>query len=194
MTRILALLLILLAPPALLAAEGRATILHVHSEVRDGRLFADVDLSLSLSETHREALRNGVILSVALRTDILQPRRLLWPRRLAEAERQFRIEYHALSQTYLVHDEVERETWAFANLRGALEAIGRVRAWPLATVDQLPEGTTLEGRTRVFLEVNQLPLPLRLKALTHEDWQFESPWFLWVPRLSTPGPTRSGAS
>ncbi|MFP4154107.1 MAG: DUF4390 domain-containing protein [Halothiobacillaceae bacterium] len=173
-----------LLPPAAVA-ESRATILHVHSEVRDDRLFADVDFSLSLSEAHREALRNGVILSISLRTDLLQPRQLLWPRTLAGAERLFRIEYHALSETYLVHDESERETWAFANLRNALETIGRVRAWPVAEVAMLPPREPLEGRTRVFLQVNRLPLPIRLKALTHEDWQLESPWFLWIPRLGS---------
>ncbi|HHO81793.1 MAG TPA: DUF4390 domain-containing protein, partial [Halothiobacillus sp.] len=124
---LLALLVLGLSPAQ---ATGQAAVLYVHSEVREDVLYVDVDLRIRLSDTHIEALQNGVPLSVSLQTVISEPRDWLWAHTVAEGHRHYRIEYHALSETYLIHDELSRETLTFGNLTNALESISRVRAWP----------------------------------------------------------------
>jgi len=185
MRRLIAMLALLLGLlPAFTPAwadDGQAQIVHVHSEVREQTLFADINLRIRLSPTQKEALHNGVILSLRLETEIQRPRTLLWAASVAESRRHFRLEYHALSETYLVHDELERETWTFGSLASALEAIGQVRAWPVARADELEDEGRLLGRSRMRLDVHRLPLPLRLTALTQDDWALQSEWFLWEP-------------
>ncbi|HHO82040.1 MAG TPA: DUF4390 domain-containing protein [Halothiobacillus sp.] len=175
---LLALLVLGLSPAQ---ATGQATVLYVHSEVREDVLYVDVDLQIRLSDTHVEALQNGVQLSVSLQTVISEPRDWLWAHTVAEDRRHYRIEYHALSETYLIHDELLRETLTFSNLTNALESISRVRAWPVAHIEQLKHRDRLVARTRFTLDVNRLPLPLRLQALTDENWILTSEWFLWEP-------------
>jgi len=192
---LLALLVLDLSPAQ---ATGQATVLYVHSEVREDALYVDVNLRIRLSDTHVEALQNGVPLSVSLQTVISEPRDWLWAHTVAKDRRHYRIEYHALSETYLIHDELSRETLTFGNLTNALESISRVRAWPVAHIEHLKHRDRLVARTRFTLDVNRLPLPLRLQALTDENWALTSEWFLWEPstkpRAAGPQPVMTGGA
>ena len=168
--------------PALLAAQaawGGARVVDVHAEVRDGVVFVDADLAISPSAEVIEAMRNSIALHLVVEARIAEPREWLWDRRLAGGERHLRLEYHALSQTWMVTDVTARETHTFSDLAGAVDSLSRIRAWRLADWDRLADRKRLLGRMRVRLEVNKLPLPLRVPALMDPAWDMNSDWFLW---------------
>ncbi|MFP4639661.1 MAG: DUF4390 domain-containing protein [Guyparkeria sp.] len=172
----------LLLPVLLLgqAAWGGARVVDVHAEVRDGVVFLDADLAISPSQEVIEAMRNSIALNLVLEADIAEPREWLWDRRLASGKRRLKLEYHALSQTWMVTDFAARETHTFTDLSGAVASLSRIRAWRLARWEQLDgRGRRLLGRMRIRLEVNKLPLPLRVPALINPAWDLDSDWFLW---------------
>ncbi|MGM0516467.1 MAG: DUF4390 domain-containing protein [Pseudomonadota bacterium] len=168
--------------PALLIGQpawGDARVVDVHAEVRDGAVFVDADLAISPSAQVIEAMRNSIALRLVVEASVSQPREWLWDRKLAEGERHLRLEYHALSRTWMVTDLTVRETHTFSDLAGAVDSLSRIRAWRLADWKRLEGSDRLLGRMRVRLEVNKLPLPLRVPALLDPAWDLNSDWFLW---------------
>ncbi len=168
---------------ALLLATGpihaEARVIDVHAEVREGVVFVDADLALSLHSEVIEAMRNSIALNLVVEARIAAPREWLWDRNLVTERRHLRLEYHALSRTWVVTDFTARETHTFTDLAGAVESLSRVRAWRLGPWESLADERRLLGKLRVRLDVNKLPLPLRVPALFDDAWDINSEWFLW---------------
>ncbi len=161
------------------AAWGGSRVVDVHAEVRDGVVFVDADLVISPSQEVIDAMRNSIALNLVIEADIAEPREWLWDRRLASDARRLKLEYHALSRTWMVTDFAARETHTFTDLSGAVDSLSRIRAWRLTRWERLEGRDRLLGRLRVRLQVNKLPLPLRVPALIDPAWDLDSDWFLW---------------
>ncbi|KTG16924.1 MULTISPECIES: DUF4390 domain-containing protein [unclassified Guyparkeria] len=164
--------------PGLAGAETR--VIDVHAEVREGTVFLDADLEMHLDAEVIDALRNSIALNFVVEAELVAPREWLWDRRLLGGERALRLEYHALSRTWMVTDLTARETHTFSRLAGAVESLSRIRAWRLGASEALAGESRILGKLRVRLDVNKLPLPLRVPALVREDWDLGSDWFLWA--------------
>jgi len=173
-------LLLLLAQGALASS---AQITNAHAEIRENVVYLDVDLQISFDAEMIEAMRNAIPLNLTLQAVIDEPRDWWLARTVASDDRHYRLEYHALSQTWLVTDVLEHEARSYSTLDGALRALQQVRAWPISSVKRLAGQAHLVGRVRMVLDVNKLPLPLRFPALFDARWALNSEWFLWsVPR------------
>lgn len=159
--------------------QADARVIDVHAEVREDALFLDADLELSLDGEVIEALRNSIALPLVVEAEIVRPREWLWDRSLLSDRRRLRLEYHALSRTWMVTDFHARETHTFSRLDDAVESLARVRAWRLGDWAPLAGTPRLLGKLRVRLDVNKLPLPLRVPALFDDHWDLDSDWFLW---------------
>ncbi|MFP4462840.1 MAG: DUF4390 domain-containing protein [Guyparkeria sp.] len=156
-----------------------ARVIDVHAEVREDSLFLDANLELSLGDEVIDALRNSIALNLLVEAEIVEPREWLWDRALLNDRRRLRLEYHALSRTWMVTDFHARETHTFSQLADAVESLSRVRAWRLGNWASLADRPRLLGKLRVTLDVNKLPLPLRVPALFDDNWDLDSDWFLW---------------
>lgn len=174
---LLLMLVIGLGGSAGLHADAR--VIDVHAEVREESVFLDANLELSLGSEVIEALRNSIAVNLIVEAEIAEPREWLWDRRLLSDRRRLRLEYHALSRTWVVTDYHTRETHTFSELVGAVESLSRVRAWRLGPWAPLADKSRLLGKLRVTLDVNKLPLPLRVPALFDDNWDLDSDWFLW---------------
>lgn len=173
-------LLLLLAQGALASS---AKITNAHAEIRENVVYLDVDLQISFDAEMIEAMRNAIPLNLTLQAVIDEPRDWWLARTVAADDRHYRLEYHALSQTWLVTDVLEHEARSYSTLDGALRALQRVRAWPISSAKRLAGQAHLVGRVRMVLDVNKLPLPLRFPALFDARWALNSEWFFWsVPQ------------
>ncbi len=159
--------------------QADARVINVHAEVREDGLFLDADLELSLGSDVIDALRNSIALNLIVEAEIAEPREWLWDRPLLGDRRRLRLEYHALSRTWMVTDLHARETHTFSQLADAVDSLSRVRAWRLGDWSPLADKPRLLGKLRVKLDVNKLPLPLRVPALFDDKWDLDSDWFLW---------------
>lgn len=173
------LLVLLIGLGGTVGLQADARVIDVHAEVREDSLFLDADLEISLGSEVIEALRNSIALNLVVEAEIAEPREWLWDRRLLGDRRRLRLEYHALSRTWMVTDFHARETHTFSELAGAVESLSRIRAWRLGAWAPLADKPRLLGKLRVTLDVNKLPLPLRVPALFDQEWDLDSDWFLW---------------
>ncbi|MFW6020495.1 MAG: DUF4390 domain-containing protein [Guyparkeria sp.] len=173
------LLLVVVGLGGMSGLHADARVIDVHAEVREDSLFLDADLELSLGDEVIDALRNSIALNLLVEAEIAEPREWLWDRALLNDRRRLRLEYHALSRTWMVTDFHARETHTFSDLAGAVESLSSVRAWRLGPWAPLADEPRLLGKLRVTLDVNKLPLPLRVPALFDQEWDLDSDWFLW---------------
>lgn len=65
---------------------------------------------------------------------------------------------------------------SFSSLQEALQAMGRVRAWPFIEQMRLQAGQGYELRLRMRLDASQLPRPLQIPGISQRDWSIEGTW------------------
>ena len=141
------------------------------------RVGARIDFNLN--ETLRDALQNGVPLVLELRIEVIHEREWLWPERVAYLRQRFRLEYHALTQLYLVRNFSTGVQYSFRDLSEALEYVGDVYDLPLIDANLLKPDQTYQVRMRADLEIESLPTPVRLWAYLGSDWNLQSDWYQW---------------
>lgn len=134
-------------------------------------------LDFELSEEAIKALEHGVALDIVIETEVIEQRRWLWDRTLAEYKERYSIERQALSKQYVViHKQQQR---AFLSLDEALQYIGTIRDYPLLQANELETGKRYRGRLRAWLDIESLPAPMRPAAHISSQWHIASAWHEW---------------
>jgi hypothetical protein len=141
------------------------------------RIGAHVDFDFN--ETLHDALLNGVPLLIELRMEVLQDREWLWSETVAELRQRFKLEYHALSRTYLVSNFSTGVKRSFRAMKDALAYAGDVYDLPLIDAQLLEPEQHYSVRMRADIDVEALPTPVRAWAYLGSEWSLKSKWFEW---------------
>lgn len=169
--------LLLTLPTSLMAADFR--ISDVTVRLHDQVYLLNANLHYDFSEEALGALQNGVPLTILIAIDIEQPRRWLWNETLASLEQGLRLQYHALSDQYVLQNLNSGARYAFHSRRAALEAMGYLRDFPLLDQTLLNHGVEYLVRLQARLDIESLPSPLRPIAYITPAWRLKSDWYRW---------------
>ena len=167
------------APPVAYDDPGHFEVREARTELRDGVYLLSAEIDYRLSTEAREALHAGVPLVIRLDVEIIDPRRWWFDNDAAELRQSYQLEYHALSERYLVLNVNSGEQTSFGSLSTALRSLGTVRRFPLIDAPVLEEGRGYDVRLRAVLDEEQFPGPLRLLAFWRRDWSIASDWYRW---------------
>jgi hypothetical protein len=170
------------APPVLVTQQPDPGYFEVRSamvELRDGVYFLNAVIDYRLSTEARDALHSGVPLGIRLDVEISHPRRWWFDNDNATLRQSYQLEYHALSERYIVLNVNSGDQASFGSLGGALEYLGRVERFPLIDAALLEPGRSYDVRLRAVLDEEQFPGPLRLLAFWRRDWSIASEWYRW---------------
>ena len=181
---VIALVLGALALAALPAAAqeedpGRFEVRSASVELDAGVYYLDAWLEYRLSTEARQALDSGVPLTIDIEVEFLRSRRFWFDDSEAGLRQTYELQYHALSERYLVLNRNAGEQSSFANLFSALNFLGRVNALPLIDKALLEPGELYEIRVRTSLSTEDFPGPLRLLTFWRRDWSLRSEWYSW---------------
>lgn len=153
--------------------------------------FADLDLNLSddeqsllldgqitfnFSKAALEALENGLPLGVETEVIVRPSGKWYWPRAIINLSYKLEIQYHALSQHYLVRAIGDEYPRAFLTLSSALEALGMIDQLALIELQKLNPDEQYEVGVRSVLDSESLPIPLRPLTYLSDDWRLRSDW------------------
>lgn len=157
-----------------------------HFEVRTASVerIADVYylnawIEFRLSTEARTALQSGLPITIQLQVQLLHVRRFWFDAQKASLSQKYQLEYHALSERYIVRNLNSGDQSSFATLFSALNFLGRVNRLPLIDASLLDPKTRYDIRLRAVLDTAQLPGPLRLLAFWRRDWSIASSWYQW---------------
>ncbi len=177
-----ALLVVLLVLVAAAAAAqdrdpGHFEIRKAAVERQDGVYYLNAWMQLRLSTEAREALRSGVPLTIRLDVELLHHRRFWVDGEDAVLRQRYQLDYHALTERYVVSNLNSGDQTSFANVYSALNSLARVDMLPLIDAPLLAHDRRSYVRVRVALDSDRFPGPLRLLAFWRRDWSIESDWY-----------------
>jgi hypothetical protein len=136
-------------------------------------------LEYQFTEAVLSALDNGVLLTLVLDIEVYSPSRYLWDEVIATLEQRYEIQYHALSEQYLLRNLNSGSQFAYSSLGSALETIGKIERLPILDAHLLEKNEHYKVRVRSRLDLDSLPVPLQLKAYVSSDWWLSSGWYSW---------------
>jgi hypothetical protein len=169
---------LLLAGGALHADEG-IEVRQASTRLQAGVWFLDADITYVLSEPALEALASGLALDVELTIRLTQRRRLIWDATFAELKQRYQLQYHALTERYIVRNLNSGEQATFGSLTAALDALGTVRGLPVIDDALLSRGERYFVNFRAVLDIKQLRGPMALVRFIWNDWRIASDWVEW---------------
>lgn len=146
----------------------------------NGRPVVNADIAYQFSTTAIEALMNGVPLTLSVTFSIIHPQRL-WPDKpLLEEARDIQIRYLPLAESYQILDKSSGASQSFASLSTLLDTLSRLRNWLVPPpARSFKVGERYQARLRVNLDIESLPLPLRVQAYISSNWHHQSPAYEW---------------
>jgi len=156
--------------------------LDLRLEHDDVSLLLQGEMSFQFSKSALEALANGLPLAVDTEIIIKPVSKWYWQKSLLSISYKLEIQYHALSQQYLVKAIGSDYPRAFLTQDTALAALGRVVEFPLIELSSLDPREKYEISIRSALDSESLPVPLRPLIYLSDEWRLSSDW----KRLSWP--------
>jgi len=148
----------------------------------DGAYAQDDDaghFEYRVSTDARAALESGLTLTIRLEIEILNRRTLWVDTEIAALTQLYALEYHALTERYIVRNLNSGDQASFATLFAALNFLGRIDKLPIIDAGLLEPERSYDIRVRALLDTEQLPGPLRLLAFWRRDWSLGSEWYRW---------------
>jgi len=161
------------------SGEGRFEIRSVYTEFRDGVYYLNGRVSYHLSDPAREALHSGVPLQLQLEINLSQKRRWWLDAEVASLHQMSKLEFHALTQRYLVTNFNSGEQFSYYTLADALDEIGHINQLPLIDESLLDPDEPYEVSLRSVLELRDLPGAVRWMTFWWGDLRTASDWYRW---------------
>ncbi|HEX5421302.1 MAG TPA: DUF4390 domain-containing protein [Gammaproteobacteria bacterium] len=162
---------------AQLAEPGHFKIVSASIQKQGGVYYLNARMELRLSSDARDALRSGVPLTIRLDVELLHHRHFWMDGDEAVLRQRYQLEYHALTERYVVLSLNSGDQTSFGTLHAALGVLGRVDMLPLIDASLVPDPKRSYARLRVVLDSDRFPGPLRLLAFWRRDWTIGSDWY-----------------
>lgn len=160
--------------------EGYFEIRSAESELIEGVHVLDARMQLVLSSEALRALSSGFTLTIELQAELIRVRRWYIDNVEAELATRYELEYHPLTQRYLVRNLNSGDQDSFSTLYSALNNLGRVQGLPLIDDAVLDADSTYRIRVRALLQTRQYSAPIRMLFFWRGQWQLESEWSEWI--------------
>lgn len=149
------------------------------TELLDSVYRMDADLDYRLSAPMLDALHSGVVLTPVLEIEVYRARNYWWDETVASLEQRYEIQYHALTEQYLLRNLNSGSQASYSSLEVMLFYLGMVRQLPVIDAHLLDARENYHVRIRLGLDAGSLPVPLQLRTYVSRDWWVGSDWFSW---------------
>jgi len=140
--------------------------------------YLGAQFDIELSSGAEEAVMNGVPLVFELQVQVVKTHTWIWDTVDIEINLYRQLQFHALSESYLVKDMSTGTQGNYHRLEDALRAAGKIQSL-LLTDQALEPELNYEIRLRGSLDIESLPTPVRLIAYVSSAWDMVSKWYSW---------------
>ncbi len=159
--------------PASMAQTGDQ-VTRIEPVLRDGQLYIDADIEMTLSPELRHMAGRGIPIYFTADLEIVS-KRWWWLNKVVVDEQQtWRIVYNALTRQWRVG--TGELSLPEASLDDALSLVRHIRGWAVANVADLDPDEVYDGRLRLRLDTSLLARPFQIDALNSSAWSLTTPW------------------
>ncbi|EXJ15402.1 DUF4390 domain-containing protein [Imhoffiella purpurea] len=145
----------------------------------DGIYQLDATVDFHLSQNALEALDNGVPLTIVTHIQVRRTKAWMWEDSLLDLQIRNAIRYKPLSENYEVYRLPGSSGRSFVTREAAIRALGELTDLELVDRKDLDPDEDYEVQVKVFLDIEELPLPLRPLAYLMPSWKLSSGWTKW---------------
>ena len=175
--RVVCFCVLVLLLPAVQA--GSFTVSDAHLNIDDDPYRLSAQLGYELSDEVNEAIQNGIPVTLKMDVEIFHKREYLWAQTITVVRQRFRLQYHALSEQYLINNLNTGEQTFYKVLGDALYNLEHVVDFPVMNTEMLDPEKEYFARVRTSVDIKELPVPLRFFAYFSSGWNLNSGWFSW---------------
>jgi hypothetical protein len=175
-------LMLLCAHPSLAAPE-RFEIRSAYVVPAQGVYLLNARLHFVMPEGARQAVRDGVALTLELELQLVRSRNWWLDDGVATLEQRYEVVFHALSERYLLRNLNSGEQSTHSTLDEALESLSAIHDLPVLDESLIDPKETYELRLRGTLDVRSLPEALRLVLFWVDNWRQRTDWYIWPLKI-----------
>jgi len=139
----------------------------------------NANFDIDFSSEVEEAINKGVALNFLVEFALMEPHHYWFDEEVTSASQNIRLSYHALSRQYLVNVGSHQAT--YSSFQEAVQALGKVKDWPVVEKSWLKKGTPYYAMLRMRLDHGSLPKPLQVSAIGSDKWDLISDRHRWTP-------------
>ena len=147
--------------------------------LESGVYYLDTWIEYRLSSDALEALDAAVPLTIQLEVEFINPRWFWAGENVGNLRQSYQLQYHSLSERYIVRNINSGEQNTFATLFSALNDLGRVTRLPLIDEALLDPNQNHDVRIRALLGTEDLPGPLRFLGFWGGWGVLRTAWGSW---------------
>jgi len=168
---------VLSAMPSATPAQERigvmAAALEPARETGDA-LMLNATFEFELPQALEEAVQKGIALYFNTEFELFRKRWYWFDRRVAASTLTYRLSYSPLTRQYRLGRGGLSQS--FESLDEALSLLKSVRNWRVVDKSALNPREEYDAQVRMRLDVNQLPKPFQVNAITSREWTLASDW------------------
>lgn len=121
-----------------------------------------------------EAVQKGIAIYFNIEFELYRKRWYWLDRKLSSSTLTYRLSYSPLTRQFrLARGGLSQP---FDSLEEVLGLLKSVRQWRVIEKGMLSPGDSYEAQVRMRLDVNQLPKPFQVNAITSREWSLASDW------------------
>jgi uncharacterized protein DUF4390 len=168
------------APSTAFADERIGVMAAALEPVRDAQnpggdaLLLNATFEFDMPQALEEAVQKGIALYFNIEFELFRKRWYWFDRKVASSTLTYRLSYSPLTRQYrLARGGLSQ---SFESLDEALALLKSVRNWKVVDKGLLSSREDYDAQVRMRLDVNQLPKPFQVNAITSREWTLASDW------------------
>ena len=145
----------------------------------NGVFQINADIDFDFSDKAREALDNGVPLTLVVDVRVVREDAWFWESDVVRKAWRYELRYHPLAGFYSVASPDTGIQERFATREAAQSALGRLHSIDVVDETELEADQIYQMKLRAYLDIESLPLPLRPLAYVSPGWNLSTGWSRW---------------
>jgi len=145
-----------------------------------GGAVLNATFEFEMPQALEEAVQKGIAIYFNIEFELYRKRWYWLDRKVSTSTLTYRLSFSPLTRQFrLARGGLSQP---FESLDEALGLLKSVRQWKVIEKGMLSPGDSFEAQVRMRLDVNQLPKPFQVNAITSREWNLASDWHeLGVP-------------
>jgi hypothetical protein len=159
--------------------NGGFVVNRAEAELENGIYYLHANADYNFSKDVLEAIMHGVPIVMVLEFELFKERPYLWDEDQASLKQRFQLQYHALSEQYIVSNLNSGDQYTAMTLHSSLYSLRDIKHLPIIDKKLLLPDEKYYARVRVRLSISNLPVPLKMVAYFSRSWWLLSDWYQW---------------